>query len=372
MKARVVLSGQTIVIGVGAPLSGMPAALGREMRQAVQIAVDELNQEGGIFGADVRLAVSDDAGDVRKGEEAARLMCEDRQLLAVVGHYNSDVTLAASIIYDNNHVTMITPIVSNPALTERHLANVFRFTNRDDETGLAIARYLRSEKDKQRALIIGTTTTYGKSMSTAFQTSFEALGGTIADQIWIEEGSNEFAELVDQSAGNWDVVFYGGTFEGAPLLKAFRAARKNGLFAAGDGCWDRINFLEPAGSATTTGEGVLILSATPEMGRVGGSRAFSERYGKRYGQIGNYAVNSYDTTKLLLEAIKAAAIETNNLPPRELIARTLRANPFQGIAYREPVRWNAEGDNVSATTALYTAPNAGFTQVAEIRRSDAR
>jgi len=348
----------------------MPAVLGQEMQQAIQLAVDEGNQEGGIFGAEVKLMVSDDAGDIRKGEAAARRMCEERQLLAVVGHYNSDVTLATSTIYDSNHLTMITPIVSNPALTERHLANIFRFTNRGDETGLAIARYLRDQRSKKRALIVGTTTTYGKSMSDAFQTAFQALGGAVVDQIWIEEGTTEFAKVVDQLSESWDVVFYGGTFEGAPLLKALRSAQRPELFATGDGCWDLTNFLEPTGAYANTGEGVLVLSATPEVGQVTGTQSFSERDAARHGRIGNYAVNSYDATRVLLAAIKGAAIQSQSLPPREAIADCLRASVFQGIAYREPIRWNTQGENVSAITALHVAMTDGFKQVAEIPRSD--
>jgi branched-chain amino acid transport system substrate-binding protein len=364
------LKRKTIMIGVGAPLSGRAAALGREMSQAIQIAVDECNEEGGISGALVTLDSSDDAGKVELGESVARTLCAEANLLGVVGHYNSDVTLAASLIYDANSVTMITHIVSNPELSERNLANVFRFTNRGDETGLAIARHLRDETSKQRAVIVGTTTTYGRSMSSEFKTSFERLGGTIADEIWIEEGLKDLTRVVDQLPADYDLVFYGETFEGAPLLRSLRAAGRNDLFATGDGCWDLTNFLEPAGSVATAGEGVLVLSATPEIGQVQGARSFNECYSARYGRIGNYAINSYDATRVLLAAIKEAAAQAKSLPPREAIADCLRASVFQGIAYREFARWNAQGENVSAITALHVAMTDGFKQVEEIPRSD--
>jgi branched-chain amino acid transport system substrate-binding protein len=365
------LKGKTITIGVGAPLSGRAAALGREMTQAIQIAVDECSEQGGIFGARVELDSADDAGQVDQGESVARTLCANANLLGVVGHYNSDVTLAASIIYDTNNVAMITPIVSNPLLTKRSLTNIFRFTNRDDETGLAIARYLRDEMSKHRAVVVGTTTTYGRSMSAQFKSSFQKLGGAIADEIWIEEGLTDLTRIVDQMPTDFDLVFYGGTFEGAPLLRSLRAAGRNDLFATGDGCWDIENFLEPAGSAVHVGEGILVLSATPELGRVPGSLAFAERYSNHYGRIGNYAVNSYDATNLLLAAICDAASANGDAPEREAIASALRGCSSQGIAYPSPVRWSAEGDNTSAITALYTADSARFSEVAQIRRTDA-
>jgi ABC-type branched-subunit amino acid transport system substrate-binding protein len=68
--------------------------------------------------------------------------CARPDLLGVVGHFNSDVTITASTVYHECGLAMITPIASNLAVTDRSLANVFRLTNRDDYTGPAIATYL--------------------------------------------------------------------------------------------------------------------------------------------------------------------------------------------------------------------------------------
>jgi branched-chain amino acid transport system substrate-binding protein len=151
-----------------------------------------------------------------------------------------------------------------------------------------------------------------------------------------------------------------------------RNSGRKELFATGDGCWDITNFLEPAGSAVYEGEGILVLSATPELGRVPGSLEFAERYMGQYGRVGNYAVNSYDATKVLLAAISSAAKMCNAVPARESIAGTLRDQSFQGIAYPDPVSWKNDGDNVSAVTALYVAGSDGFKQLTQIPRSDAQ
>jgi branched-chain amino acid transport system substrate-binding protein len=365
------LKGKTITIGAAAPLSGRASALGREMLQAIQLAVDECNEKGGISGALVELDLADDAGKVEKGEAVARTLCAKTSVLGVIGHYNSDVTVAASLIYEANDMAMISPIVSNPGLTERGLTNIFRFTNRDDQTGLAIARYLHDELGKTTALIAATTTTYGRSMANEFTTAFENLGGMIVDEIWFEEGTEDFESIVRRIPANSDHVFYGGTFEGAPLLRSLRATGNNHLFATGDGCWDVTNFLRPAGAAVSVGEGVLVLSATPELGRVEGSMAFAERYTKRYGAISNYAVNSYASTKVLLAAIEDATTAQGISPQRESIAPAVRTGSLCGIAYSTATRWDDQGDNTSAVTALHTATSNGYQQVAQFPRTDA-
>jgi branched-chain amino acid transport system substrate-binding protein len=74
----------------------------------------------------------------------------------------------------------------------------------------------------------------------------------------VREGKKDFAELVATLPNEMDVLFYGGTFEGAPLLKAMRSRGLHQLMATGDGCWDVRNFLEPASEAAEQGEGVLV------------------------------------------------------------------------------------------------------------------
>ncbi|RNJ41315.1 hypothetical protein B5V01_26955 [Mesorhizobium erdmanii] len=150
---------------------------------------------------------------------------------------------------------------------------------------------------KRRAVVVRTNTVYGHSMTDEF---------VHLQDTAVEEGTAEFGAFVASFPKDIDLVFYGGTFEGAPLLKAMRAAKVGHLLATGDGCWDGWNFLEPAGEAAEQDEGVLVLSACPEIGVVQGSREFAQRYTDRFGPLKNYAVDCYDAAAQLLEAIRLA------------------------------------------------------------------
>src|SRR4051812_47195705 len=90
---KLMLSGQTVRIGIGAPLSGPSSPMGTEMRQAIELAVEETNAAGGILGATISAAVGDDASDIERSQHVARKFCAERNLLGVVGHYNSDVSI---------------------------------------------------------------------------------------------------------------------------------------------------------------------------------------------------------------------------------------------------------------------------------------
>ncbi|WP_280971141.1 MULTISPECIES: ABC transporter substrate-binding protein [unclassified Bradyrhizobium] len=217
---------------------------------------------------------------------------------------------------------------------------------------------------KRRACVVVSGTTYGTSMGHEFARAFDGLGGKTLSCHRVEEGETKFEALVEQLPRGIDILFYGGTFEGAPLLRTMRTRGRDVLLATGDGCWDRVNFLEPAGAAAEAGEGVLVLSACPEIGRVQGSREFAARYEQRFGQIGNYAVNAYDAAKLLISAIRTVGRRAD----RASVGDAIRHTEWRGIAYPEPVRWDEKGDNVSAVTALHVVKNHRFSQVALIPR----
>jgi branched-chain amino acid transport system substrate-binding protein len=357
-------------VGVGAPLSGVAAHLGREMAQAATLAVDDANAAGGVLGRPIVAHVADDCGDPAVGTDIARSFGSDPRVVGVVGHYNSDVALAVEDVYHDAGLAMVNPIVSNPGLTERGLATVFRLTNRDDRTGEAIAGHLVRALGKRRAAVIATTTTYGLSMADQFARAFVAAGGDVVAWQSVTEGAGdaEVADLVRSLPRDVDMVFYGGSFEGAAAVRAMRSAGLGQLLATGDGCWDVDAFLTPAGAAASEGDGTLVLSATPQIGEVPGSAAFASRYRERYGPIGNYAVNSYDAMGVLLGAIGEAAASTGAAPSRSSVVSAVRDRAHDGIAYASPTRWDAKGDNLATGTYLNVVDDGRFRQVAEIPR----
>jgi branched-chain amino acid transport system substrate-binding protein len=261
--------------------------------------------------------------------------------------------------------------VSNPKLTESGWNNTFRFTNRDDATAAALVGYLVQHYRKRRAVVVEADTVYGHSMTEEFVQAFQRAGGRILSRLQVPEGRTEFDDIVRGWPRDFDLAFYGGTFEGAPLLLAMRDLGLQQLLATGDGCWDVANFLEPLGSAAEQGEGVLVLSACEEIGKVPGSRDFAERYQAQYGPIINYAALAYDATAMLMESVKLAVAKESRLVTRQGVLSVLRQAPYHGIAYREAARSDARGDNMAAVTALHVVRQGHFEEVHCTARSQA-
>src|SRR5258708_21976325 len=103
------LTGQTIRIGIGGPLTTGSASFGLEMRKAVELAVADKNAAGGIGGAKLEAIALDDEANAQKGEAVAGTFCATSHLLCVVGHVNSGVTNAASKGYHKSGLAAVTP-----------------------------------------------------------------------------------------------------------------------------------------------------------------------------------------------------------------------------------------------------------------------
>ena len=368
--AHAQLAGQTVAIAVAGPLSGGGTALGVEQKQGVEVAVDEKNAAGGILGAKVVLLVADDRADATEGKVIAQRFCDDPQVLGVVGHVNSGVSIGASNVYAACRLGMLTAMSSSPGVTDRGLDNVFRLTNRDDNKGPAIAAYLYRTLGKRRAVVVDDQTTYGRSLADIFAQAFARAGGEVVVRSTVTVGQKDFQPTVAGFPQGFDVVFFAGIAEAAPLLKEIRAQGLQQRFACGDGCWDVKGFIGRSDGAATQGEGVLILSAAPAVGRVPGSTEFAARYQAKYGPIANYAVNSYDSARLVLLAIETAAKAKGVMPTRDEVLAALRALHFQGIAYARPVTWDAKGDNTAAVIFLNVVEGDRFKEIAEVSREE--
>jgi len=359
------LGGRDVKIGIGGPLTTSSAGFGVEMKQAVELAVDERNDTGGVAGAKVTAVAVDDKADPETGKAVAKSFCDDPAILGVVGHVNSGVAIATGKVYADCGLAVITPMASNPKVTESGFTTIFRLTNRDDRKGPGLARYLIQKMGKRRALIVDDATPYGVGLADQFIVGFSREGTVVARKS-VKVGDRDFADFVKSWPKDFDVLFFAGIREGALILREMRAQGLTQLFTCGDGCWDTKAFIQAAEGAATKAEGVRILSAAPALGTVPGSSEFGARYTAKYGPINNYAANSYDSARVLMVAIAEAAKDKQGILARADVVAALRKLTFQGIAYAKPVQWTEKGDNKSAVIFINSVEGDHFKQIDQI------
>ena len=87
--------GEAYVIGVDCPMTGVNASFGEQLSYGAQMAVDEINEAGGIDGKKLKLSIQDDKSDPKEAATIATKFVADESIIASIGYYNSSCGLSA-------------------------------------------------------------------------------------------------------------------------------------------------------------------------------------------------------------------------------------------------------------------------------------
>ena len=246
-----------IKIGLGAPLSGPNAMIGAQFKTGAELAIEEINASGGLRGQKITLVPGDDMSRLEQGMMIANKFSADG-VKFVIGHYNSALSLPLSQeVYDPANIVMITPASSNPNLTERGLANIFRLCGRDDQQGLFATNYMLANHRGAKIAIVHDKSAYGKGLGDDMRKALNAKGQIEVLYEGLTPGEKDFSQLVARlKASGAELLFWGGLQTEAALL--LRQMRDQGLttqMMSGDGLASA-EFASLAGAAA---EGVMVI-----------------------------------------------------------------------------------------------------------------
>ena len=101
-----------ILIGVSVDLSGPSSDLGIALRNGAQLAMEEINNSGGINGREIQLVIKDDQGDPNTALQADQDLI-DQEVVAIVGHSTSQQTASVLDLINQNDVLLIGPAASS-------------------------------------------------------------------------------------------------------------------------------------------------------------------------------------------------------------------------------------------------------------------
>ena len=125
--ANVTVAQAEIKVGIAGPLSGITINLGEQQEIGAQKAFADLSAEGGVLGEEIVVTSVDDACEPKQAKATARELVGGG-VIFVVGHACSGAFLAASKIYEEAGIIMISPASTNSNVTDDGGPNVFRVT----------------------------------------------------------------------------------------------------------------------------------------------------------------------------------------------------------------------------------------------------
>lgn len=215
-----------IRIGFASALSGPFAATGSRYRAAVEVAVEQLNRDGGLLGQPVRLITADDTCGVEQAEAAAHALV-DAGVSLVIGHLCSHSSLMAAAVYEVAGVPMLTTTSSHWRLTEEGRGNVFRLIGRDDRQGQIAGDFLAKRWPRGRIALLDDGSTYGAGLTDQTRRRLHERGVSETLDARYPPGVDDYAALVEKLQRTGIEVAYVGGY-GPDAARIVRTARQRG------------------------------------------------------------------------------------------------------------------------------------------------
>ncbi|MCS5712385.1 ABC transporter substrate-binding protein [Candidatus Berkiella aquae] len=335
---------QTIRIGVAGPFTGPYASFGDQFWLGAQKAVADINSKGGINGNRIELIKADDKCTPKQAAAVAERLVGDK-VSAVVGHFCSSSTLAASKIYAKAGVLMITPGSTNPEVTEQGFKTVFRLCGRDDQQGDVAAKFIASDLKAKKIVIIHDNSTYGAGLAETVRDAL--LKRNIKTALYAEtpRGNKDFRSLITKITElHPDAIYFSGLHSDAgPFVQQFREADKKTPIVAGDGIVTT-DFVTSAGGHKITKGIYMTFGVDPRT--LSSAKQTVKAFQADQIDPEGYTLYSYAA----IEAIANALTKTKSLDGKQLAA-WLHQNKVNTVLGEKS--WDAKGDLNQSNYIMY-------------------
>jgi branched-chain amino acid transport system substrate-binding protein len=227
-----------ILVGMYGSLTGDGASFGLSSKDGTEMAVDEVNNAGGLLGGRrIRLLVEDDQSRPEDAANAVTKLITQDRVVAVLGEVASRRSLAGAPVAQRYQVPMITPASTNERVTEVG-DYIFRVCFIDPFQGEVLAKFAVNDLKARRAAILkDIQQDYSVGLTESVERNFKALGGEVLPPVSYSSGDGDFRAILTQVRSQKpDVVFVTGYYPEAAIIA--RQARELGMnmpLLGGDG-----------------------------------------------------------------------------------------------------------------------------------------
>lgn len=329
-----------LIIGVAWPWAAREEA--GLYAEGLDMAVEEANAGGGVLGRTLRLVKADDEESVDGGRLVAQRFVNDPDVVAVIGHLNSHISIPAAEIYQRGGLLMLTPASTAPELTQRGHSRVFRSVHDDDETGQQLVE-LAEGNGWRRVYIVYDRTAYGAGLATAFEAAaVDRSVSVVGRKAYGADGSGLGAVLDDilhkRDTRGVDAIFLAGVPPEAG--RAILALRQGGVGVPVMG-GDALDTDALVAAAGESAEGLIVTSVFHPDAPNPEAQRFRDAFEARYDRPPDSgAARGYEAVQVLVQGMEAAGSAVPNA-----VAAALRdGREIQGVT--GPFGFDESGDVV--------------------------
>ena len=318
-----------ILIGHYASMTGEQATFGQSTDKGLRLAIDEVNEKGGVLGKKIEIITMDNRSNQDETVTVVNRLIEQKKVVALVGEVASGRSLLAAPIAQNKKIPMISPSSTNPKVTQ--VGNyIFRTCFIDPFQGEVMAKFATETlKLKNVAVLREVSSEYSMGLADAFVEKFKAQGGKIGlDLSYTDKDVDYKAQLTQIRQSKPDGIFIPGYYSQVGLIA--RQARDLGITATllgGDG-WDSPKLSEIGKSAVDGSYFSNHYSNESDSPLV---KDFIARYKAKYNEMPDGLSSvAYDAGKMLAQAISKTAQAT----PEQIRDQFAAIKDYDGVTGR--------------------------------------
>ncbi|BCG58786.1 ABC transporter substrate-binding protein [Paenibacillus sp. URB8-2] len=320
-------TGKSYKLAFFGPLSGDAMQYGVAIKDAVELEIKKVNDEGGINGVPVELKVFDDKNDPKESVNIANKIVSDPEILVAIGSFSSSCSLAAAPVFQKNQVPLFSPTASHPDFP---FAGDYMFT-------LAMTQKLESKKfaefvidqfGQKKVATIYQNTDYGVTANEIFVNRIKELGGEVTgSEQFISGQTKDYSPLISKIKAQQPDIFYViGTYsEAAQIIQQAKALDLKAQYI-GNGQLIREDFLKLVGA---NGEGLVVMSSIPvflsstlkNQTLDAKTETFVTDFKNAYqAEADGFSAMGYDSASLIVNAILKAGDDKKGI--RDALAQT--------------------------------------------------
>ena len=309
-----------IPVGEYASLTGKEAAFGQSSHKGTELAMEEINRNGGVLGKQLQLFTEDTQSKPGESATVVRKLISREKVVAVLGEVASGRSLEAAPIAQQNKIPMVSPSSTNPRVTEVG-DYIFRVCFIDPFQGKVVAEFARKTlKAAKVAVLTDVAAPYSVGLAQFFKEAFTQAGGQIVIEQKYSSGDKDFkGQLTAIKAANPDAIFVPGYYTEAGLVVL--QARELGItvpLLGGDG-WEAPELLQIGGKAL---ENTFYSTHFSPENTDPAVQSFVSKYKTKYNAVPDaMAALGYDSALVLADAIKRAG-STDGTALRDALAAT--------------------------------------------------
>ena len=343
--------------GIG-PVTGAAAVYGLAVKNGAQIAVDEINADGGINGYQIEFNFQDDEHDAEKSVNAYNTL-KDWGMQVLMGTVTSAPCVAVADKTNADNMFQITPSGSSVECAQN--PNVFRVCFSDPDQGAASATYIAENKIAEKiAVIYDSSDVYSSGIYEKFAAEAANQGLEIVDaEAFTADSYKDFStQLQKAKDAGADLVFLPIYYTEASLI--LKQADTMGYAPKFFGCDGMDGILQVENFDTKLAEGLMLLTPFAADAQDELTQKFVTSYKKNYGETPiQFAADAYDA----IYAIKAA-MEEADITPETSVSDTcdkmkeamlkIKVNGLTG----EDMTWTEDGEPHKAPKAVKVVDGA--------------